>query len=193
MKILVPTDNIKDLENPYLYELFYNISTLDNTINIKDRLSTFWNEDAFNFDIIHIMWPHGILNGHSAEELKNRLIELKNHNIKIVVTCHNLVPHYNNNKEEISSYDICYSLSDQIYHLGNYSLNLYRKQYPNAQQLLLPHPVYDDKYTIIPSKKDALKKLNLSPKYKYVLCFGRVRAKEEIDLIKYCAKKCRQI
>ena len=187
MKILLTLDNPYESDNPYFRELIDNIKKIDSEIEFDWGIKKFWANNSF--DIVHIMFPHFLLKigdkneEHSLEELELRLQVLKNKNIKIVSTCHNIVPHYKSNIEQIQSYDCVYRYSEHIYHLGDYSRGVFEKKYPNANNLLLEHPVYNDLYTEFPSREKALKKLKLSSKYKYILCIGAFRDDEERKLI----------
>lgn len=187
MRILITLDNPYESDNPYFRELIDNIKKIDSEIELDWGIKKFWTDESF--EIVHIMFPHFLLKmgdkneEHSLKELELRLQLLKDKNIKIVSTCHNIVPHYKSNIEQILSYDCVYRYSEHIYHLGEYSRKLFEKKYPSANNLLLEHPVYNDLYTEFPSKEKALKKLKLSSKYKYVLCIGAFRDEEERILI----------
>lgn len=183
MKVLFAIDCPENQLNPYVFTLINGLKKIDTNIVCDWGISKFWSNNAENFDIIHIMWPELLLKNtiKTSTDLQNRLIELKEKGVKIVSTCHNLIPHYNNNASQIEAYKIVYEMSDQIYHLGNYSLNLFNKTYKN--NLLLYHHIYDDRYQHVPSKQEAVKKLHLDTDKKYILCFGKFRNKEERNLI----------
>lgn len=62
-----------------------------------------------------------------VEDLIKRLQNLKTRGVKIISTCHNLSPHYSDNKFYNRLYTVVYSESDCIIHLGTYSLNFSKK------------------------------------------------------------------
>lgn len=150
MKVLFLVNNPYNSLNPYTSTIIEGLRKLNKKIHIDWGIDKLWNETAFTFDIIHIMWPHLLLvNGrYTSEDLKNRLEQLKTSNIKIVSTCHNLKPHYSNNAETIKAYDIAYKESNIILHLGKYSLDFFKQEYPNVENLLIFHHIYEDRYKI---------------------------------------------
>lgn len=189
MRILYTVDNVWHDSNAYVRVLIKQISAIQKDILLDYGIRKFWSDEAFQFDIIHIMWPHFLLQlgsrteRHTSTELEERLAQLEAKGIIIVSTCHNIIPHYNNNHNAIQAYDITYRHSRMIFHLGRYSLNLFSKEYTEANNVLLEHPVYDIEYPKIPSKNEALLKLGLPQNNTYLLCFGAFRDKEERQLI----------
>lgn len=192
MKILFPLENAANFQNPYVSSLYNLIQKQNDDIEIVDSLSDFWNDNVFSYNVVHIMWPEYVLNGKTAQEFYSQLLKIKEKGTKIVVTCHNFVPHYCNDQDRILSYEYAYELADQIYHLGSYSLELFKEKYPKAENLILYHPVYPDLYKNIPTREESLKRLKLSKDKKYVLCFGQIRSTEERKVIKYCSKKMKE-
>ena len=190
IRVLIPLDDIKRAENPYVVSLVENIENMGNNVTFLEGTDVFWKRD--DYDIVHFMWPTAVLDSsHTCRDLEKRLAELKMMGIKIVSTCHNLVPHYDSVAEHIRCYEIVYEECDEIYHLGNYSLELFRRAY-SCRNRLLYHPVYTKRYILHPSRKDALKKLRLGSGKKYVLCFGQVRDDEERRLIRHCAGRLKK-
>lgn len=195
MKILYTVDNIWHDHNAYVRVFVKQISAIRKNIFLDYGIRKFWSEEAFQFDIIHIMWPHFLLllgsrtECHSTDELEVRFSQLEAKGVIIVSTCHNIVPHYNKNQNAIQSYNIVYRHSRMIFHLGRYSLNAFEKEYVEAKNVLLEHPVYDIEYPQTPSQDESLSKLGLSHKRTYLLCFGAFRNKEERQLIMEASKK----
>lgn len=193
MKILFAFDNPEFALNPYVNTLIMGLKKIDNSLDIHSSIAEFWNT-AIRYDIIHIMWPDMLLKANgkkkfNATELENRLRELKNNGSCIVSTCHNLGPHYNSDKDYILAYNLVYKNSSIIFHLGEYSLSLFNKQYPASRNVYVPHHIYDTIYTKIPSHSEAQKKLHLSSKYQYILCFGMFRSDDERNMIIELSKK----
>lgn len=193
MRILILVDKEPHLMlNPYVYTLIDSINQQFSNVEWGYGIDTFWSEECYKYNIIHIQWPQifAKYNGKtvSIEKLCHRIQELKKQNIKIVSTCHNLIPHYNKHKLCNQLYNIIYEQSDYIFHLGKYSLNLFQKRYPTIQNVLLPHHVYDTIYPNKPSREESLKVLNLKNNITYILCFGEFRANEERRLITHLTK-----
>lgn len=188
MKILVLVDREPhSMLNPYIYTLMDSINQQFDDIEWGYSIDIFWSDECYKFDIIHIHWPQIFLKYRNKkiniEKLRQRFKELKNKNIKIVSTCHNLAPHYNKNELCNQLYTIVYNESDYIFHLGNFSLNLFQQKYPTQHHILLPHHIYDTVYTNRPSKEESMKALKLKDNCTYILCFGEFRANEERELI----------
>jgi hypothetical protein len=192
IKVLYPINNVHSAENPYVSSLMDDINEMSDTITITDSLESFWNDNCFSYDIIHIMWPQYVLDGHNCSDLLKRLQLLKEKNIRIVSTCHNFVPHYNHDRNNVDSYSVVYSNCDEIYHLGTYSMELFKTKYPNTSHVLLYHQVYTKRYDFFPSKQESLEYLKLSPVYTYVLCFGMVRNHEERKFLLKIARRVRK-
>lgn len=112
--------------NPYIRTLIEGINSYG-SIKWGYGIDKFWDDDIFNFDIIHIHWPNLLLSQrgeHSICDLKERITLLKQKGIRIVATCHNISPHYVPTSSPLAlSYSIVYSLCDVMIHLGEGSLN----------------------------------------------------------------------
>ena len=193
MKILMLVDKEPHLMlNPYVYTLMDSISEQYHDVEWGYGIDVFWSQECYNYNIIHIHWPQIFAKqSHrwiQVEDLIKRLQNLKTRGVKIISTCHNLSPHYSDNKFYNRLYTVVYSESDCIIHLGTYSLNFFKKKYPSKLNLLLPHHVYDTVYVNVPSREESIKALNLNEQVKYVLCFGEFRANEERRLIIELAK-----
>lgn len=191
MKILIVNDNpYSEKTTPYIRAIIDNVKACDSTVEFGWGYENFWNNNVFEYDIVHFMFPHLVyINGMNYKDLDKRLEELKSKGIKLAATCHNLEPHYSDSEDKTKSYSIIYSKCHQIYHLGNFSLNYCMEKYPQAQNLLLEHPVYENEFKFFPSKEESLKFLGLKKDYKYVLCMGAFRSKEERNFVIETASK----
>lgn len=179
----------KDALNPFLKTLTDAIKKEEENITLDFNPSYIWDERIYDFDILHIMWPEFLVSPkNTAADLKQRLIEIKNNGVRIVSTCHNIEPHYCKDINKRDAIDICYGLSDTIHHLGQYSLNLLSKLYPDARHEHIPHHIYDNIYKDFLSKEEACEYLGLSCHNSYILSIGAIRDIEEINLLKYVAK-----
>ena len=171
--------------NPYIYTLIEGLWNLNPEIIVAWGRDLFWNDRIFSYDIVHFHWPQAFMNGdrHSETELRLHIEEMKRRGLKIVATCHDLEPHYDQCSQYRESMEIVYSHCDAIFHLGDYSKNLFEKKYPHIKHFILPHHIYDTVYTFRPSRDISLKHLGLSTKYTYILCFGTFRADVERELV----------
>lgn len=179
--------------NPYVASLVEEIREKHKDVKFLTGPSLFWKKEVFDVDIIHIQWPHQLIIGHSADKFSIRLDEIKSKGIKIVSTCHNFVPHYSSNEDEIASYSIVYAKSDITLHLGEYSKAIFETKYPTTKHLLFYHHVYEKKYTPIDERKLAIETLGLPEAKKYVLSFGYFRNDEERRLIIAASKTCKDV
>lgn len=198
MKVFVLIENpYEKHQNPYVKTLIDGINAQYDDVEWGYGLSTFWNDEIYEYDIIHIHWPNVFIWDKryisNAINFEQRIKEIKNKGVKIISTCHNLEPHYSTNPLEFQLYKITYKYSDCIIHLGNYSLNLFKEKYPKVKHVLLLHHIYDTIYTQIPTRKESIEALKLNPNENYILCFGAFRSNEEralvIQLSKYLSKK----
>ena len=190
MKIYIPywVQEPHHADNPYVATLTDGIRSLSQDIKFYfgDRL--FWSDECESMDVIHIMWPNIFSDAMGqGSDLLQRVLYLKSKGVKIIATCHNLIPHTPNELWQ-KAYDIIYNNCDVMIHLGNYSLRICQSRYPEAKHAMIPHHIYDKLYKETVDKGEALKKMYLSEKYKYILCMGAFRNKDERNLVKFIAK-----
>lgn len=185
MKVYYAVKSLYSQKNPYTRTLANGLSQLDSSIEFVWEHDYFWTEEIFTCDIVHIHWPEQLLmfGNYSSDEFRERLGKIKNAGVKIVVTCHNLAPHKKKNDERIACYNAAYSMADVIVHLGHCSFELFKKKYEFVRNVEIPHHVYDQVYTSIPSRDDAVARLKLNTSKKYILCFGQFRNDEERTLV----------
>lgn len=189
MKVYQAVSNPYASVNQYVMTLMNGIDAQFDDVEWGWGADTFWQDKIFEYDAIHIQWPDILLwQNHTPRQIEYRLSKLKENGKKIISTCHNLEPHYCSdiNKKEV--YNIVYGNSDMMLHLGSYSLDFMRERFPKVNHVLLPHQVYDAFYTFLPDKYDSCKKLNLSLKNKYIICYGAFRDAEERNLSMCVAK-----
>lgn len=193
--VLIVHDNPYQSDSPYFRVLIDEIKNLDSEFSIDYGIDKFWNNECFDFRIIHIQFPHFLLlNKYCCKDLESRLIEIKNRNIKIVATCHNILPHYKKEKDLNESYDLVYKYCDEIYHLEEFSFRKLQNKYPSVSHKLLFHPVYDSIYKFFPTKEESFAHLQLKQQSKkYILCIGAFRDDEERNLVIYILKQFRDI
>lgn len=191
MKIYLPIwdEDIHTFENPFASTFIDEICKCHSDVVFHYGLHLLWEKECEKYDIIHFMWPQCFSNDMlSGKDFEGRLKFLKSKGVKIVSTCHNLHAHIEKNKYYSKCYDIVYSLSDVMVHLGNYSMDVLRQSLPNAKHVLIPHHIYDTIYASPKGKEESLKYLGLSDKYRYILCFGAFRNIEEKIFIRTIAQ-----
>ena len=189
MKIFQAVNNPYEALTPYMHTFMSSISSQYRDVKWGWGPNKIWLNEIFSYDIIHVHWPDLLLCGHTPQELKKRIQEIKLKKIIILCTCHNFIPHYCNDVQRIDAYNIVYSLADYMIHLGMYSLNEQKKVFPNAVHVFLPHHVYNHVYQKIYSKKESCQRLGIPSSSINILCFGTFRSDEERTLVKYVAKK----
>ena len=184
MKIFIAIfgDDPHRAENPFVSTLEGEILSRHNDIEFASQQDLFWNED--NWDIIHIMWPDVFVPAiREGKNLYERLLWLKQHGTKVVSTIHNFWSHSHSAEEDFFfAYQIVYSLSDLMIHLGEYSKYKFEGLYHQAKHIVIPHHVYNTIYPEMPEKKNALVHLGYKDGV-YVLVFGAFRHIEEKNLM----------
>lgn len=192
MKVLIAA-NVDSYRNPYVRTLYKGL--LANECDVTCSIDNFW-EIPLSYNIIHIQWPNLLMRGCNGDvfKLKRHIDRIKDRGIKIIVTCHNLVPHYSNNQNLIKAYDIIYNCADCIIHMAEASITLLCEKYTNlkAQHVIIPHHIYDTEYNFNISKEAARKHLALPTNKKIIVCFGAFRDEDERNLVIATAKKMKK-
>ena len=185
MKVFMVHEDPWHAGNPYIYTLIEGLQKSHPDCELSWGREAFWSDDILSFDIVHFHWPQTFMgkDPHSETDLLHHIEKMRASGVKIIATCHDLEPHYNQFADKAESMRIVYSHCDAIIHLGEYSKDLFEKRYPNAIHLLVPHHLYDTVYTYFPSRQESLKYLDLPEDYTYILCFGAFRAEQEKQLI----------
>lgn len=179
MKVLIAC-NRNSYPNPFVRTLADSLQGAG--VDVTCSLDDFWH--SWNkYDVIHLQWPQLLVKGlETINPLKDNLQSIKDSGKPIVVTCHNLHPHYSKSLISDEAYDVVYDMVDCFIHMGKYSYELFKNKYPKARHEIIPHHVYDALYKFIPSRDDAIKRLHLNPKMRYVLCFGAFRHDDEREI-----------
>lgn len=190
MKILIPCPKdyiTSHRRNPFVLYIFKGL--LENGFEVVCDNKELWNENL-NFDAVFFQWPEAVFNWSNLDvsKFENKLKDLKNRNIKILATCHNLHAH-NNNKDANKLYDILYSNADAIHHLGDYSYCLFKAKHPNCIHFVSQHPIFYDIMSLKLDKKECREKLGLPINKKIILAFGAFRDEDEILLFLSLRKK----
>lgn len=190
MKVYQAVQNPYMDTNQYVMTLMDGIDAQFDDVEWGWGLEKFWQNEIFEYDIIHIQWSDLLLwPNRTPRQIEHRLAKLKENGKKIISTCHNLEPHYCSDINRKEAYDVVYRKADMMLHLGNYSLDIMKQRFPEANHVLLPHQTYDSIYDNLPDRDAACRKIGLNPKHKYVICFGAFRDDEERLIIKDLADK----
>lgn len=191
MKVFMVHEDPWNAGNPYIYTLIEGIQKSHPDCSMGWGRDNFWSDEILSYDIVHFHWPQTFMgkDPHTEADLLHHIEKMKSSGVKIVATCHDLEPHYDQFTDKAESMKIVYSNCDAIFHLGNYSKTLFEVKYPNAAHYLLPHHLYDTVYTHFPTREESLKKLDLPEDRTYILCFGTFRAQQERNLILTLSKQ----
>lgn len=153
-------------------------------------LERLWTDDVFDCDIVHFQWPEFIwgpqkkvFSDNDITRTSHRLAQLKEKEIKIFVQVHNLKPHTKNDKNILRLYELLYQQADVLVHMGNYSLDLFQRQYPDVRHVVIPHHIYDNLYSFNISQEEARQRLSLPANKKIVLSFGKFRNEQERNFV----------
>lgn len=195
MKILYCVNNPYLDWNPYTATIIDGLKKIDPIIETDWGIENFWTVKSSEVDIVHVMWPNELLLNlrYSPKDLVDRVKELKDSGVKIVSTCHNLEAHYASDNAYNKAYEIIYENSDIIFHLGEFSYELFKDKYSSSHNVIIYHHIYDDRYKNRPTKSEARKKLGLSDDRKYVLCFGALRSNEERNMLVKISKELKKL
>ena len=185
MKIFMVHEDLSRAGNPYIITLIDGLRKAHPDCEIASGRHAFWSPDIFTFDIVHFHWPAAFMYGdeHSEDDLLRHIEKMRAAGVRIVATCHDLEPHYNQCATKAESIRIVYSHCDAFFHLGQYSQQLFCQRYPEAAHFLLPHHLYDTCYHHFPTRDESLRHLRLPADRLYILCFGTFRSDEERQLL----------
>ena len=184
MKILFVCPSKKLFNNPFIIELSSAMKKLGYQVNTS--VSEFWKH-PYNYDIIHIQWPHAIFN--FSTPTTREIIQLKKHfdnirgQVQLIYTRHNEKPHYNNDKNLRECYKLVEESVDAIIQLGKYGIDELKKRFSQTQHFIIPHHIYENIYNIKISKKEARTKLHIPLNDFVILSFGAFRNIEEAQMI----------
>ena len=191
MKVLIAC-NRNSYKNPYVATLADGLIAMG--VDITCSLDEFWSNSC-NYDVIHIQWPNLLVkkNDSNCSLLKKTLTNIRKNGIPIVVTLHNLIPHYCNEECVYDAYKVVYESADYIIHMGEISIGELHKQMPylKAKNFVIPHHTYDTLYCMNVDKGLAKKKLGIPNTKKCVLSFGSFRDDEERRILTSLSDACR--
>ena len=134
-------------------------------IDVRCSTKEFWDSDK-HYDIIHFQWPEEVV-GWTCNDpdiircLEERISFFRSRGTRFVYTRHNVRPHYANGIIS-RAYDIIESQSDIVVHMGRFSRDEFLTKYPDSQNVVIPHHIYQYTYKEDISVERARQYLNLS-------------------------------
>lgn len=145
-------------------------------------------------DIVHFHWPEELFSWRNVT--RQGLIDLRAllegfySDCKIVVTMHNVQPHYGDNPLFDDLYKLLFGFAHAVIHFGNASIQLYQELYSDVPRFqpkpldhrMIPHQSYQQLLARIP-KESARKSMGISEDRKLMVVFGSIRHEEEETLI----------
>ena len=155
-------------------------------IDVRCSTKEFWESDK-HYDIIHFQWPEEVV-GWTCNDpdiirrLEERISFFRSRGTRFVYTRHNVRPHYANGIIS-RAYDIIESQSDIVVHMGRFSRDEFLTKYPDSQNVIIPHHIYQYTYKEDISVERARQYLNLSQDAFIVTAFGKFRNREEIRMV----------
>ncbi|MGA1826349.1 MAG: hypothetical protein ACMUIP_16970 [bacterium] len=165
---------------------------MNNYCDVIADENAFWNREEA-FDIIHIHWIEGLVYWRLPPS-EIELIHLEEvlmywkKRAKIVVTRHNIYPHYRERIMERRLFDLVYKYADGVIHMGEYSKNEYCARYKNiiAHDTQIHTVIRHGMYQSYPNtifREEARRRLGIAKDRFTILAFGKIRNKEEADLL----------
>ena len=155
-------------------------------IDVRCSTKEFWESDK-HYDIIHFQWPEEVV-GWTCNDpdiirrLEERISFFRSRGARFVYTRHNVRPHYANGIIS-RAYDIIESQSDIVAHMGRFSRDEFLTKYPDSQNVVIPHHIYQYTYKEDISVERARQYLNLPQEAFIVTAFGKFRNREEIRMV----------
>ena len=153
----------------------------------------FWNMKN-EYDIIHIHWPEYLsfeLESYlykPTESIPNEIwektincLEYWSKKSKIIYSRHVQFPHVRHDEEFLKLYKTVVSYCDTIIHFANYSIQQFKKWYPDLDKIkhiVIPH----HNYASLPNtstKQQARDHLNIDSGTKVMLVFGSIKEHEK--------------
>lgn len=186
MNILIAS---AETTNPFLAQLMSALADQPDIRSVKRDLNHFARDPASK-DVLHIHWPEALFedwkepNEQELARLDDTLQEWATRT-PIVVTVHNMRPHYADTPVYQRLYRLVYSHARGVIHLGEASHHLFGKQYPDIgvdHETVIPHGDYSCFENEV-TRDEARKRLRLEAENTVCLTFGRIRNFREIRLL----------
>ena len=174
-------------ETGYISKLIEIVESLEN-VKVITGLSKFWKKTE-GIDLVIINWPDYLFNwkkkitDQEILKLTETLKFYQSKGTKLLTVVHDEYAHHTRNKNRDLIFDICYSNSDILAHLGDYSLKKYTEKYfrLGIKNVLLYHPLFNYKFDKL--DQGLLKKQYSLVGKNVVLVPGNIRNFNELKLV----------
>lgn len=176
------TYNQKSISNEFVIAHVKLLQQIGHEVTMS--LEEFWKPTKF-YDFVVINWPDYFYNWRtdiSDDEIFDfiKAIEnLKHLNSKIVTFFHDEYSHFGRKANLNLMFDLCYSKSDILLHLGSYSYGKYKKIYKNIRHELIHHPLYKEFNTEL-VYESSRKKLKVKKDQFLIIVPGTIRNNNEL-------------
>lgn len=188
MKILIPSDNIRNAYIPSLVEAYQKAGC-----EVVIGQANFYNSDWIP-DMVHFQWPESIFKGNdysiygeTYNVIKKRIEFYRSKNVIFIWTIHNVKPHESDSKDlDAQVYKLLVNETDIFVHHGKKSVEIMGTIYPDIlkkSNLICPHGDYLIQYKDV-DKGTAREKLNLPVNAKILMNFGLIKGYKGFDLLK---------
>ena len=179
----------KPHENKFVYSL--RDALLEKKIDATCSVDDFWHNYE-TYDIIHFHWliGHISLSGSEDVELFKKQVDAVRARCKIVVTCHDIKSHFENDIFLNNAYKYLFEHCDVMIHIGKHSYDHFLKQSDiKINHYIIPHHIYNNEYDFSIEKSVARNRLKIPLDAKVLLCFGLFRNNVERNLALNAWKK----
>lgn len=111
----------------------YGQKHLGKAFALDIKMSTFWEVENPDYDLIHIHWLEALLDWKTPtlaqiQKVEKRLVELRKQGKKIIITRHNSLPHRRAEHDALL-YETGHQYANAIFHMEQYSYQEYMKWY----------------------------------------------------------------
>lgn len=176
MKVFIPG---KQNANPF----FENIKMFSKHDFIYRHYSQF---DSSIYNLILIQWPEQIFrwfepDAKQLDQLR-KSIEKWKRETKIFYVVHNLKPHVRGSERSQQLYELVEENCDVMIHLGNHSLELFKKKYPEKTHKVVFHPLFNYSYRQH-DKSFSRRALGIDPKAVVIIVPGQIRSFQEQKIV----------
>lgn len=186
MRILVATTSTS---NPFLQLFVEAINGHPSVTEAVQDLGTFRKHPG-SADILHIHWPEALFEDwkepdDAALTRLDKTLQKWTARTPVVVTVHNMQPHYANTSIYRQLYRLVYSHARGIIHLGETSQRLFEERYSDLGgklQAVIPHGAYSCFANEV-TRDEARHRLGLDAGDTVCLMFGRMRHFKEMRLL----------
>ena len=109
MKIFMVHEDPWHAGNPYVYTLIEGLKCHHPDCKVGWGRAAFWSDDIYNFDIVHFHWPQTFMgkDNHSDYDLLRHIEKMTGAGVKVVATCHDMMPHYDSFADKAECMKIC--------------------------------------------------------------------------------------